>query len=281
MSRPTGDKPQGTAQVLMDRMARLASCLLDEPGAHANFPDPPSTYLRMAEGVKTPGGATWNYKKMGRVGWCVWELLEGLPAEESLRQVLTYFADEENYGQMRTEQGCNAPHDGMHVGATMLARLAALKFDNAELMKATGNWIRGYLAMCAACSHDGSRPAFPGFRVKSGTQPLSQVRDIVYATAIGAKVNLPRNLETDRFYIGAKLAIKLKEVGALPSVGSELPTLYLPMDLKRNRNGFVASIQRTKPGIIKAGEIVDWTAYRNGKLEFGRSWTQPAPTLDS
>lgn len=274
-------QPDGTAQVLMDRMHRLGCFLLGESSEIGL--DAPTAYLTMREGVPVPGGKSWNYKKMGRVGAWVWHALAGDPAEAAdfRRQVLEFFADEERYGQMRTEQGCNAPHDGMHIGATMLARLAALKLqtgEDAEMMAATGRWLDGFFAMCAAC-HSAGHSYFPGFRIKPGTRPTSEVRDYAYLAARGMG-KLPAQKRADRFFVGAKLAYELRRLGALPEPkeNARLPRLHARMRVQRLAGGgFLASIEKTSD---KAGEVVDWIYARGSALEFGRSWAARPPVPD-
>src|SRR5215211_8589201 len=97
------------AQTFMQRMSTITDIFVGKAG----LPDltPFTEYLSMPEGFKAPGGASQNYKSMGRFSRYVYELIiEGPELEKFRRQTLNYFAEEAKTGQMITEQGCSLPH---------------------------------------------------------------------------------------------------------------------------------------------------------------------------
>jgi hypothetical protein len=269
-----------SAQTFMERMSTLTDIFVGDAGLQ-DLP-PFTEYLSMPEGYKAPGGASQNYKSMGRFSRYVYELMtEGPELGKFRRQTLNYFAEELKTGQMVTEQGCSVPHDGMHIGRALLARLASLVYGDVEVEAASREWLAGFLAMCQACSDDSGHVAWPGFRIKK--DPISQVRDIVYQVAAGLKLRLPKGakLGTDRFFLGARLAVLLAELpGGLPEPASSLPKLWAPMTVKRFPGGYLASIERPEDLDGKGEkEAVDWVLSTGEGLTYGRSWKEPVPEV--
>lgn len=271
-----------SAQTFMQRMAILTDILTGRAG----LPDlPPFTeYLSMPEGFKAPGGASQNYKSMGRFSRYVYELIiDGPELDNFRRQTLNYFAEERRTGQMVTEQGCSAPHDGMHIGRALLARLASVIFGDAAVEEASREWLAGFLAMCVACSDASGHVAWPGFRIKKA--PESQVRDIVFRAWSGAgPQRLPKGdkIHTDRFYLGGRLALLLAELpGGLSDPSPNLPKLWAPMTVQRFPGGYLARIEMPEKLDGKGRkEAVDWVRSEHGNLTYGRAWAT-APALDS
>ncbi|HEX6863839.1 MAG TPA: hypothetical protein VF414_13520 [Thermoanaerobaculia bacterium] len=271
-----------SAQTFMERMSTLTDIFVGTAG----LPDlPPFTeYLSMPEGYKAPGGASQNYKSMGRFSRYVYELMtDGPELQNFRRQTLNYFAEESRTGQMVTEQGCSVPHDGMHIGRALLARLASMVYGDDEVEQASREWLAGFLAMCDACADDSGHVAWPGFRIKQA--PESQVRDIVYRAAMGLKQKLPQGnkIETERFFLGGRLALLLAELpGGLPDPAPELPKLWAPMTVQRFPGGYLATITEP-PGLDGKGrkEAVDWVLSKNGELTYGHSWETPPPPVEN
>ena len=199
-----------SAQTFMERMSTLTDVFVGRAGL-TELP-PFTEYLSMPEGFKAPGGASQNYKSMGRFSRYVYELMiQGPELASFRRQTLNYFAEEAKTGQMVTEQGCSVPHDGMHIGRALLARLASMVYGDEEVEQASEEWLAGFLAMCEACSDGSGHVAWPGFRVKK--EPESDVRDIVYRASAGLKQRLPKGnkIEAERFFLGGRLALLLNE----------------------------------------------------------------------
>lgn len=271
-----------SAQTFMERMSTITDIFVGQAG----LPDlPPFTeYLSMPEGFKAPGGASQNYKSMGRFSRYVFELMtDGPELEKFRRQTLNYFAEEQKVGQMITEQGCSLPHDGMHIGRALLARLASMVYGDEEVEKASREWLAGFLAMCAACSDGSGHVAWPGFRVKN--EPESEVRDIVYRASAGLKQKLPKGnkIHVERFFLGGRLALLLSELpGGLPDPSPTLPKLWTPMTVQRFPGGYLASIERPQELDGKGlKEAVDWVLSKDGELTCGRSWETPPPAVDN
>lgn len=269
-----------SAQTFMERMATLTDIMTGRAGLSAL---PPFTeYLSMPEGYKAPGGASQNYKSMGRFSRYVYELIvDGPELEKYRRQTLNYFALELEIGQMVTEQGCSVPHDGMHIGRALLARLASIIFGDREVEEASLKWLAGFVGMCEACVDSSGHVAWPGFRVKK--EPESEVRDVVYRAYAGLKQKLPKGdkINSERFFLGGRLALLLAELpGGLPEPSPSLPKLWAPMTVRRFPGGYLASISEPK-GLDGKGrkEAVDWVLSRDGKLTCGRSWTTPPPEV--
>lgn len=267
------------AQTFMERMSTLTD-VLDGRAGLQDLP-PFTEYLSMPEGYKAPGGASQNYKSMGRFSRYVYELIvDGPELENYRRQTLNYFAEEERVGQMLTEQGASTPHGGMHVARALLARLASIIFGDAEVEAASRAWLSGFLAMCRACSNKTGRVAWPGFRVLG--DPVDPVRDIVWRAAAGLPQRLPKGdkVRTDRYFIGGRLALMLAELpDGLPDPALSLPTLWAPMTVHRFRGGgYLATIEKPA-GLDAKGlkQAVDWVLSVDAALEFGRSWQTPAP----
>jgi hypothetical protein len=280
---PNEDSAKGkSAQTFMQRMSTITDIFVGKAG----LPDlPPFTeYLSMPEGYKAPGGASQNYKSMGRFSRYVYELMTEGPELESFRQqTLRYFASELKEGQMITEQGCSLPHDGMHIGRALLARLASLVYGDEEVEKASREWLAGFLAMCEACSDDSGHVAWPGFRVKAA--PESEVRDIVYRAAAGLKQKLPKGdkIESERFFLGGRLALLLAELpGGLPDPSPELPKLWAPMTVQRFPGGYLATISEP-PDLDGKGrkEACNWVCSKDGTLTYGHSWETPPPAVEN
>ncbi len=277
----TTDTAKGkSAQTFMERMATLADIFAGNAGL-ADLP-PFTEYLSMPEGYKAPGGASQNYKSMGRFSRYVYELIiQGPELEKFRKQTLNYFAEEQKVGQMVTEQGCSTPHDGMHIARALLARLASIIYGDVEVEIASREWLAGFLAMCRACSDEAGHVAWPGFRVKK--DPVSDVRDIVYRAYAGLKQKLPKGdkINSERFFLGGRLALLLAELpGGLPDASPGLPKLWAPMTVKRFPGGYLASIEKPS-GLDGKGEreAVDWVLSSRDGLEFGRSWHAPAPEV--
>jgi hypothetical protein len=271
-----------SAQTFMDRMATLTDIFVGRAGLSDLSPF--TEYLSMPEGYKAPGGASQNYKSMGRFSRYVYELMtQGPELDKFRRQTLNYFAEEERTGQMVTEQGCSVPHDGMHIGRALLARLASIVYGDQEVEQASREWLSGFLAMCAACSDSSGHVCWPGFRIKK--DPVSQVRDIVYRASAGLpQRQIPKGnkLHSDRFFLGGRLALLLSELpGGLPEPAASLPKLWAPMTVKRFPGGYLASIEKPD-GLDGKGEkeAVDWVLSTGEGLEYGRSWRAPLPKVD-
>ncbi len=269
-----------SAQTFMERMSILTDIFVGKAG----LPDlPPFTeYLSMPEGFKAPGGASQNYKSMGRFSRYVYELIvQGPELDKFRKQTLNYLADEQRIGQMMTEQGCSVPHDGMHIGRALLARLASIIFGDKEVEDASREWLAGFLAMCEACSDASMHVCWPGFRVKQ--DPVSQVRDFVYQVASGVEPKLPKGgkIHSDRFFLGARLALLLSELaGGIPAPAADLPKLWAPMVVRRVKGGYLATLMEPS-GLDGKGrkEAVDWVLSRNGAITCGRSWSTPPPPV--
>jgi hypothetical protein len=271
-----------SAQTFMQRMATLTDMFVDRAGL-AELP-PFTEYLSMPEGYKAPGGASQNYKSMGRFSRYVYELMtEGPELAKFRKQTLNYFELERTTGQMVTEQGCSLPHDGMHIGRALLARLASIVYGDEEMEEASREWLAGFLAMCEACSDAKGHVVWPGFRVKK--EPISQVRDIVYQVAKGLKPKLPQGnkIETDRFFLGGRLALLLAELpGGLPDPAPELPKLWAPMTVQRFPGGYLATIsQPTDLDGKGRKEACDWVLLRDGTLEFSHGWEKEPPQVSN
>lgn len=282
-----------SAQTFMARMAILTDILTGRAGL-SDLP-PFTEYLSMAEGYKAPGGASQNYKSMGRFSRYVYELIANSGLDDPLSssppallnfrsQTLNYFAEERRAGQMVTEQGCSAPHDGMHIARALLARLAAIVYGDAEVEAASREWLSGFLALCAACADSSGHVCWPGFRVKKA--PESQVRDIVFRAWTGVGDRRPpkgNKIDTDRFFLGGRLALLLAELdGGIPDPlpAPALPKLWAPMTVKRFPGGYLATIEEP-PDLDGKGrkEAVDWVCSRGGALTYGRSWLTPPPAI--
>jgi hypothetical protein len=271
-----------SAQTFMQRMSTITDIFVGKAG----LPDlPPFTeYLSMPEGFKAPGGASQNYKSMGRFSRYVYELMtEGPELQNFRRQTLNYFAEEQRTGQMVTEQGCSLPHDGMHIARALLARLASMVYGDEEVEKASREWLAGFLAMCEACADDSGHVAWPGFRVKAA--PESEVRDIVYRAWAGLKQRLPKGnkIETERFFLGGRLALLLAELpGGLPDPAPNLPKLWAPMTVQRFPGGYLATIKEP-PDLDGKGrkEAADWVHSKDGVLTYGHSWETPPPPVEN
>lgn len=271
-----------SAQTFMERMSTLTDVFVGRAGL-TELP-PFTEYLSMPEGFKAPGGASQNYKSMGRFSRYVFELMtQGPELANFRRQTLNYFAEEAKTGQMITEQGCSVPHDGMHIGRALLARLASMVYGDKEVEQASEEWLAGFLAMCEACSDASGHVAWPGFRVKK--DPESDVRDIVYRASAGLKQRLPQGnkIEVERFFLGGRLALLLAQLpGGLPDPSPTLPKLWAPMTVQRFPGGYLASIAKPQ-GLDGKGlkEAVDWVLSENGKLTYGRSWETPPPPVQN
>ncbi|HET6495588.1 MAG TPA: hypothetical protein VFH61_09520, partial [Thermoleophilia bacterium] len=119
---PPPDK--GTAQILLYRLSEIARHYMDGSPLTIKAPSDP---LTMRAGLKIKGGASRNYRYMGQSGAAHYFRLTGDPrAAEFREQVLRLYESQETEGLMWTEQGCSAPHDGMHLAAAMVDRLGAI-----------------------------------------------------------------------------------------------------------------------------------------------------------
>lgn len=282
VARAVQPPPAGkVAQTLLHRLDRLAAVLFGDIPA----PDipPPTLYLEMREGSNTRGGASENYKIMGRVGRWLYRHLEGNAVEAALArgEVLRYFASERKEGLMRGEQGANSPHAEMHYAAHLLAYFAGIELKDREMTKAGLLWVRDFLAACAACAV-GSKIFMPGFRVKSGAEPISPVRDLIYQAALGRKLKLTSKRKEDRFFLGAELAAHLQSLKALPEPErNRLPKLRARMVVEQfEGGGFLATIEKI-PVKGRSEEVVDWVlADRRGLVDFGRGWRREKPVVD-
>lgn len=282
MSNIAIDTAKGkSAQTFMSRMSILTDIFTGD--ADLSSLPPFTTYLSMPEGYKAPGGASQNYKSMGRFSRYVYELITLGPELDTYRQyTLNYFAEEQRVGQMITEQGCSAPHDGMHIARALLARLASIIYADIEVEIASREWLAGFLAMCKACSDHRGHVCWPGFRIKKA--PESQVRDIVYRCAMGIKQQLPKGdkINRDRFFLGGRLALLLSELaGGIPEPSESLPKLWAPVTVYHyQNNGYLAVIKQPSDLDSKGiKEAVDWVASIDGEMSYGRSYEIPLPPL--
>lgn len=278
---PQPPPPGKVAQTLLHRLDRLAAVLFGDIPA----PDipPPTPYQEMREGRPTKGGASENYKIMGRVGRWLYRHFEGDVAEAELArgEVLRYFASERQDGLLRGEQGTNSPHAEMHFAAHLLAYFAGIELEDREMTKAGLHWVGDFLATCAACAV-GGRVFMPGFRVKSGAEPISPVRDLIYQAALGKRLRLPAKRREDRFFLGAEIASHLQSLKALPEPrSSRLPKLRAKMVVERYEGGgFLATIDKI-PVKGRSEEVVDWVlADGRGLEDFGRGWRRERPAID-
>ncbi|HEX5721033.1 MAG TPA: hypothetical protein VF179_33080 [Thermoanaerobaculia bacterium] len=275
------------AQTLLHRLDRLAAVLFGDIPA----PDikPPTPFQEMREGQPTKGGASENYKIMGRVGRWLYRHLEGDDAEAARgrEEVLRYFASERQEGLMRGEQGANSPHAEMHYAAHLLAYFAGIELKDREMTKAGLLWVNDFLATCAACAIGGN-VFMPGFRVRSGTEPISPVRDLIYQAALGKNLKLSAKRKEDRFFLGAEIASHLQSLKvpgggkALPEPkGSQLPKLRARMAVEQfEGGGFLATIDKI-PVKGHSEEVVDWVlADRSGLVDFGRGWKRERPVVE-
>lgn len=276
MSDPKGK----SAQTFMDRMGTLVDILDGRAGLGDLAPF--TEYLSMPENYNAPGGASQNYKRMGRFSRAVWEMLaEGPEADERIAQVLRFFESEERDGHLLTEQGCSTPHSGMHEGAALLVRMAAIIFGHAELERASGEWLANHLALCRACADRSGHVEMPGFRILG--RPLSDVRDLIYRASTGQPQRFPRDdkLVTERYFVAARLALMLAQIpGGLPEPAPRLPKLWARMTVQRFPGGYLATMERPKKLDGKGlKQAVDWTLSRDGVNSFGRSWQTPPPEV--
>lgn len=259
---------KGTAQNLLYDLYQLTSALLNEPHTLRKP-------LSMEEGVKVKGGASENYKRMGRFGSMVfYHLVEDRDNFLKFRiQTLNYLRNERENGHMGGEQGCSQPHDGMHLAATLLAHLFATQEKDTVLLEETGWWIGSYLAICQACYHPSyPRVAIPGFRIKD--TPLSQCRDLIYqrcVLGILLDTSLPsgNKIQWQRFYLPVKLAFKLDEMWAIPKPSSTLPKLLAPMKVDKSASSLSVSIDVPVKTSGKA-QTVTGIEIENGHLTYIR-----------
>jgi hypothetical protein len=147
--------------------------------------------------------------------------------------------------------------------------------------------VSDFLATCVACAA-GGKVFMPGFRVKSGAEPISPVRDLIYQAALGKKLKLPAKHREDRFFLGAEIASHLQSLKlpggakALPEPESgRLPKLRARMVVERfEGGGFLATIDRI-PVKGRSEEVVDWVlADRRELVDFGRGWRRERPVVD-
>jgi hypothetical protein len=271
MIRVEAKPSKGTAQILLWHIQQLANVLLGE-GNISSLTQPAS----MEEGVKVKGGASENYKRMGRFASYIYYHLIGDEAnyQKFRTQTLNFIRDERKRGHIGGEQGCNQPHDGLHLSAVFLVHLFATQQNDIELLQETGWWIGAYLAICKACFHASyPRVAIPGFRCKG--DPLSKNRDLIFWHCIEDKpvefLNLPKDdkVNWQRFYLPTKLAIHLKSIDAMPAAASTLPKLYAPMTVARDSKGLLASIE-IPPRTKGKSQTVKWIEIKNGTLSYGR-----------
>jgi hypothetical protein len=275
------------AQTLLHRLDRLAAVLFGDIPA----PDipPPTLYQEMREGRTTQGGASENYKIMGRVGRWLYRHMEGNATEAALgrQEVLNYFASERKEGLLRGEQGTNSPHAELHYAAHLLAYFAGIELKDQEMTKAGLQWVNDFLATCAACAV-GDKVFMPGFRVGRGAEPVSRVRDLIYRAALGKKLKLTSKQKADRSFLGAEIASHLQSLKlpggakALPEPKSDrLPKLRARMVVERFADGsFLATIDKI-PVKSRSEEVVDWVLTdRSGLEDFGRGWKRERPVVD-
>lgn len=274
-SNPVEPPPvKGTAQNLLYDLQQLSFYLLNENSNTRVLRKPAS----MEEGVKVKGGASENYKRMGRFGSMVYYHVIGDKENYNKfrQQTLNFIRDERDRGHMGGEQGCSQPHDGMHLGATFLAHLHGTLINDIELLQETGWWIGSYLAICKECYHPSyPRWAVPGFRCKG--DPFSEVRDIICYHCIKDlpldKINLKRDSWRDkvswqRMYLPVKLAVHLKSINAIPKPGT-IPKLYAPMKVNKAANGLEISIDVPENTSGKS-ETVDRIEIDNGVLSYSK-----------
>jgi len=269
------------AQTLLHRLDRLAAVLFGDIPA----PDipPPTLYQEMREGRTTRGGASENYKIMGRVGRWIYRHLEGNAAEAALarKEVLNYFEAERKEGLLRGEQGTNSPHAEMHYAAHLLAYFAGIELKDREMTRAGLLWVRDFLAACAACAV-GGKVFMPGFRVKPEAEPVSPVRDLIYQAALGKNLRLTSKRKEDRFFLGAEIASHLQSLKALPEPErGRLPKLRARMVVERfEGGGFLATLDKV-PINGRSQEVVDWVlADQRGLENLGRGWKQERPVVE-
>jgi hypothetical protein len=261
MAKPRTDKDaeriepapkKGTAQKLLYSLQQITYVLIDNK--------PISILVKpasMEEGIRVKGGSTPNFKRMGRFGSMMYYYLIRDHAQyiKFRTQTLNFIREEREHGHMGIEQGCNAPHDGMHLSATMLVYLFSLSTMDEELFIESNWWLSSYLKICDACYFTGyDRIAIPGFRCK--TAPLSENRDIIYQHLV-----LDRSIEDvrteskgwrnkyswQRYYLPIKLAIEVKKRDRESSRVIDLtdlpmPKLLAPMKVNRSKSKLTATI---------------------------------------
>lgn len=262
---------KGTAQNLLYDLQQIAFVLIDK--RDLSILRKPAS---MEEGVKVKGGASENYKLMGRFGSMVYYYLIGDHDnyQKFRQQTLNFIRDERIRGHMGGEQGCNQPHDGLHLSPVLLAHLHATLINDVELLQETGWWLGAYLAICHACKHPSyPRVAIPGFRIKD--EPLSEVRDLIYQHCVEDKpvqdLPLPKGdkVKWQRFYLAVKLAIHIKSINAMPAKSNVIPRLYAPMKVNRTSKGLKINLDIPN-GTPGKGQTVDFIEIDNGRLTFGR-----------
>lgn len=276
-SRVEPKPAKGTAQILLYSLQQLAKALLgltpSTPLLSLNFPS-------MEEGIKVKGGASENYKRMGRFASMVYHHLTGnLEGFTKFRtQTLNYIRDERTRGHMGGEQGCSQPHDGMHLAATLLAHLFAIKTNDHELIVETEWWIGSYLAICQACSHPSyPRVLIPGFRIKD--DPISENRDIIYQhLALNRPLSLIQTpssgwrdkYEWQRFYLPVYLAVELCKMARNPLPALSLPKLYAPMSVKRTATSLHVELN-IPAGTPGKSQTVEWIDISGGNVQYCRA----------
>lgn len=278
--RPDREPPpeKGTAQILLYRLSEIARYYIDGAPLSLSAPSEP---LTMREGLRIKGGASRNYKFMGRSGaWHYFRITGHAREDEFRKQVLNLYASQEKEGLMWTEQGCSAPHDGMHLAAALVDRLGAIAAKDQAVLAATGRWLSGFFAMCELCSDSTGHACFPGFRILD--EPTSSVRDIVYRAGAGIpQGKLPRTLQRDRFYTAARAALHLAGIpGGLPERPWKMLKFFCPMTVERHgRDSYTAFI--TKPPGVKIQTDpgnVDWIEVKAGEpIAVGRDWKEKRP----
>jgi hypothetical protein len=98
------------------------------------------------------------------------------------RTALTAFlSDQLVAGLCSGEQGCNTPHDGIYCVAALTARLAALESGDQALLRLSGQWLSGYIALYREL-----HGVFPGFRcARAGVD--RQAEAVLEAAARGVR----------------------------------------------------------------------------------------------
>jgi hypothetical protein len=97
------------------------------------------------------------------------------------KALAAFLADQLAGGLCSGEQGCNTPHDGIYIVGATTARLAALESGDPGLLRLSGRWLSGYIALYREL-----HGVFPGFRcARAGVD--RQAEAVLEAAARGVR----------------------------------------------------------------------------------------------